>query len=783
MGIINVEGLGQVQIQGDTPTENELNAISEEIKTLPKSDVQVQKATDDFLSGPKMARLVLEVGLGIGATFLSGGAALPLLATTRAGMLARPFLMQLGKSSLASGGGSGTGALISQTFDPTDDAVKDVVRAATTGALAEGVGGPITIKGLQFVKKALGPKGVPGVTKMYAGSDEAERVLTQQAEKKKGLVKLLPGAEDAEKTLATQAEKILANPNQYTPDVIEAARKSTNPMLTLGVKADNRFIDIAENITEKSLFGVSKLAAKKEGARQLATASVDDFAKQYTTVDNKTDLGLLFNQTLTKSQELFDQAAGTYYSKVDDLLKSQGVATRPIIDLTPMKGELNKLLKEVPLGRTQKATRDLINDNLDQIKKMGGKATFTQANNLRSDILALGRSLTARDSAKFKFAQKTIADQITKALRTEAVPDAVKEAAATANAFYREGLETFNDKIMGNILKKNPDDIFRMIVARGDKPYTIRTTMDTMNKLTKLKNADGKALLTTDEVGTLKTSLKGHFLGEMLSKARTQSQQYGSFFDANKLNKFIGDNQGTLKELFDGSLGGAGKKATGELGELSKAIDALSFAQGKLSREGGLPGGVFIQLSQASAAGTVFFYGDSTPGAVGILLGPAVISRMLLNPRFNKTLIEGFGSPTLPKAGFKTRALFNRMVAEGLIDKETFDGFEKEMQKVERGEQSGEMFVPKTNRAKTLDLTTPVAPGNLEEVAPEQLTQQPAGQPIPSTPQQQIAPAPTRLPPMPAAPTSAAPATQDRGTQYQGLFPMDPTGQAIARRG
>ena len=92
------------------------------------------------------------------------------------------------------------------------------------------------------------------------------------------------------------------------------------------------------------------------------------------------------------------------------------------------------------------------------------------------------------------------------------------------------------------------------------------------------------------------------------------------------------------------------------------------------------------------------------------------------------------------------------------------------------------MFVPKTNRAKTLDLTTPVAPGNLEEVAPEQLTQQPASQPISETPQQQIAPAPTSLPPMPAAPTSAAPITQDRGSQYQGLFPMDPTGQAIARR-
>ena len=48
MGIINVEGLGAIQIQGDQPTEQELQAISEQVRDLPKPDDQVNQETDTF---------------------------------------------------------------------------------------------------------------------------------------------------------------------------------------------------------------------------------------------------------------------------------------------------------------------------------------------------------------------------------------------------------------------------------------------------------------------------------------------------------------------------------------------------------------------------------------------------------------------------------------------------------------------------------------------------------------------------------------------------------------
>lgn len=785
MGVINVEGLGAIEIKGDQPTQEELQVISEQVRDLPKSDSFAAQETDNFLSSPSFGRIVLEVGLGVAGSLLTGGAALPALAA-RASMLSRPFLMQLAKSSLGSGVGSGTGAGISQTFDPTDNAVQDIVRATTTGILAEGVGGPITIKAFQGISKALGKSGIAGRTKMYAGSDEVEKILSDQAQKNKGFVKVIPGGRKAEQTLLDKADDIISNPSRYSPALVEEATKLRQPVITLGLKGDSRTFDIMENIAENSIFGGKAVKATKERAKQIGEAAVNDMASKFTRVNDKTDLGILFNKTISNSQKMFDDSANIFYKNVDDALAKEGVKDSKIIDLEPMRGELAKLLEQTPLRKMQAGTRGLIEDNLEYINSLAKvdkdavttyKASFEEANKLRSDILRLGRDLTAKDAATFKNAQRVAAQQITKALQQETIPESVKKAAETANAFYRKGTAEFNDQIIGGIMKKNPDDIFQMIVRGGDKPFTIRKTKEVLQRLQKLKGPDGKSILKEGEAENLQASLKGHFLSEMLRSGRTAESQYGSYLSANKMNTYLAKNKNVFEELFQGNAAKAGKSATGEIKQVEDVLNALSFAQGKLSREGGLPGGVAVQLLQAGAAGQILFMGEPRAESVGILLSPYIMGKLLLNKGFNKLLIDGITAPNISKARPVMDKLVNRMVAEGLIDRETANGYKEEVKKVESGESKGGIYVPKKNRAQSLDSTVPVAQGNFEEVAPTQATEQAP------TPQQQIAPAPTRLPPMPAAPTSAAPATQDRGTQYQGLFPMDPTGQAIARRG
>jgi hypothetical protein len=704
MGLINVEGIGPIEIKGDAPDEQESQAIGEIVKNTPKSEQQTVTETDGFLGSPSFKRLLLEAGLAIGGTVLSGGLALPATAA-RVGFLARPFLMQLAKSSFGSAAGSGTGAAVAQTFDPKDDVVKEVVRASIEGAVAEGIGGPLTIKGAQYVSKLLGPK-----------------------------INLIKGAEEAEQTLKNQIEKIKTSPGRYSDEILKAADKA---ILTPGIVAENRFIDIAENIAENSILGSGSLLTAKEATKKVASSAMDNFTADLIKTADKTDLGLLFKANITNSQDLFDGAVRGYYKTVENNLAKSGLKNSAIVDIKPLQNNLKNILKELPGRKTYKGTVDLIQDYAQGPSKI----TFGKANQLRSDILALGRDLSAKDNNKFKFVQGQIAKEITKAIDNTSVGKigAVKDSLKAANKFYAEGLATFNDDILGNILQKNPDDIFNAIVSRSDKPYTVNKTLESIQKLTQMKNVAGKPLLDELAAKNLKESLQGHLLKEMMDKSKGTIGQYENVLSASKLGSFMEKYKGTFAE----KTGLFSKKQIAELDELK---NLLSFSQGVISKEGRLPGGVFIQLSQAGAIGSLLTLNDPTTQfalAAPILLGPKAIGQMLINPKFNKFLREGLTAPSAPKARIAFGQLVGRLGAAGLIDEEELN---KSMTELQQRPQAPD--VTKLN----------LKPVNTQVTNPNQVLSQ-----------------------RPTAPVSPMAPQQNKGDKYQGLFPFDTRGQAIAR--
>ena len=72
--------------------------------------------------------------------------------------------------------GGGAGAIVSQTFDPKDNVVNEVVRGATEGAL----GGSLVIKGGQYVSKILGkPKAYAQL--LEGANEKAETALRMKA--------------------------------------------------------------------------------------------------------------------------------------------------------------------------------------------------------------------------------------------------------------------------------------------------------------------------------------------------------------------------------------------------------------------------------------------------------------------------------------------------------------------------------------------------------------------------------------------------------------------------
>ncbi len=157
MGKINVRGLGVVEIEGDKPTQQEADDIKKALTTLNVDGISNAVGDEEaqkYSEGSSFGRILTEVGGSILGSIAGGGFTLPGL-VRQVGMRSMPFIKALAKASAASGAGGGAGAVVAQTFDPKEDIVKEVVRAAGEGALGEAVGAPLAIKAAPIIGKII----------------------------------------------------------------------------------------------------------------------------------------------------------------------------------------------------------------------------------------------------------------------------------------------------------------------------------------------------------------------------------------------------------------------------------------------------------------------------------------------------------------------------------------------------------------------------------------------------------------------------------------------------
>ena len=636
MGIINIEGLGSIKIKGDTPSESEQKAIVEAMQNMPASDKEIDQKTDSFLSSPSFGRLALEVGLGIGGSLVSGGAALP-VTLARWGMLARPFLIKLAKSAGGSAVGSGVGAIAAQPIDPKDDVVKEVIRAAGEGLVGEAVGAPLTIKAFQKVAQLVRPK-----------------------------IKLLEAAEKGEEVLQAQIKKISnAKPGEYSPELVEASKKA---MFTPGVAADSNFIDIMENITEKSLFGAGELVSTKEAAKAVTKSALDDFVAPLVKNADETATGQLFIDAIQNNKKHFFTQAKANYEALNKSLESLGKSE--VVDITSYNKALRNFANSLPKGgvNTPNALKLITNNTYDV-----NKITFKEANDLRSEVLALGRSITETDNKQYKLAQRLIADELTKSIDKAAVPASLKKQYDITQKFYKDGINNYNDKIIEKIMAKtDPKDAYRAIVSTSDKPATIANAQNALIKIF------GK---NSPEYTRLNNSLKGEVLQGLLDKSVVDDAQYGGRIVADKMESYMKKFKGTFNQLFNER----------EIAQLDKITNAIAVANGRIAKTGGLPGGVFIQLKQAGAFGNLIQFGGAglaagaglPVAAVSILAGPKLIGKLLTSPKFNQYLIEGYTAQNATKAGVAFRQIVGRAITDGDITKDEGESVIRQSKQIE----------------------------------------------------------------------------------------------------
>ena len=188
--------------------------------------------------------------------------------------------------------------------------------------------------------------------------------------------------------------------------------------------------------------------------------------------------------------------------------------------------------------------------------------------------------------------------------------------------------------------------------------------------------------MTTQQVTQMKDSLKGQLMMNIYNKALkpTGSQYGGKFVDASSFSNSLDEYEPVIKQLFKGK----------ELDELRALDNQLKFAYGELSRLGGLPGGVFIQLKQAGAATSLLqlgavggvaggLLGPIDAPTVAILLGPAVMAKFLLRPQSKQRIylvkkqLRNLSSEDPNKAMAASIVAFRQsvggMLNDGIIDK------------------------------------------------------------------------------------------------------------------
>ena len=776
MGKINVQGLGVIQIEGDKPNTEEIENIKTALVGIGSEQITeawLNKETDSVLDGVSWGRIELEVAGAIGGSILTGGLALPAMAL-RISMLSRPFLMALARASAGSGAGSALGAVGAETFDPSENVMKEIARAAGEGALAEAVGAPLFIKGGKVISKILGkPR---KFASELVGAVEAEKTLTNKANeilygkiKSKELSNLtLAEQQVVLKTLKVSDDSIreYMKKQKVGSEQFETVRDAAIEMqkgLTPAIKTKNQAINIMETIFSKSLLGGGAFAKRYRSMKQIGDRVAHDIVQEMTDgsiVGGKEQLGNLFYNTFTRGEELFRTASDDLYKRVDVLLGKNKF--RPLLNVMGKDGldevvkTLNKNINLSGLGgnpNIQYGARlaNIMTDAVEGTSK--GSLSYAQLAAMRSELAGQKQMLkmTAPKFANdFNAVLKKMDDMLSPDnLVKSKIDPAAGEALGVAKKFYEEGKDVFQRGTVMAILNKGAKEtadmgsIFHRLV-QGNKTGLLKKVIADIDQLPIITKGGGPLLpeggrlygkaVTQAEAVSLKESLRGHFLSDMLEQSKVggvEAIQFGEYISAQNFTKRLHANRETLDLLYPGA-------SKTRLDTLKKA---LGYAQGEISDVKGIPGGVLIQMKQAGAAGQVLqlapalmaggagalaVTGNLLPAAA-ILIAPKYLGKAMLDPKFQQIVFKsqyqaaGKGTLTPSKAHVFMRQAIGRLLTLGVIDDEQAKMANLQIDKrTQMLAQRSELNTPLPNVAKS---DFPIIEGGMSQNA----SMQPAG--------------------------------------------------------
>lgn len=416
-------------------------------------------------------------------------------------------------------------------------------------------------------------------------------------------------------------------------------------------------VDIAQQVTESSLFGGGKIRKAREVAETQAERDLDDFVGTFIAQGGREGVGELAETAATNSRQIWKERVSAAYAPVDAIAGAR-VQSGAIVE------RANDVLRKAKLGVRNKESIAFIEDIISRLGKPASEVgtgvfdaagnevkrtvpadfslSFEEAGEILSDLLSVTRSATDPVANARQVAAKRLAPVFDEAMETaaESLPNASAKALwRNARKLQREGAEVHNTKLMRSLARQEPETFFQTSV-RALRPGTIRNVRTAIN----------------DPV--VWNQIQGQWMLDLLSAAKKVGSEIPQGGTAiSKIDKF---GEEALKELIPDK----GQRST-----FRRLAKTLEIAQAPVGQN--IPGSVFIQLTQAGslvagaqqAATGNLSVGESL-GIGAILIGPVVAANLLVNPKFARWATLGSGAKPGSKRFAESLAGVSALVAQ-----------------------------------------------------------------------------------------------------------------------
>ncbi len=456
----------------------------------------------------------------------------------------------------------------------------------------------------------------------------------------------------AAKVAAPFAEKV-------TPAVKSVAEKFSSKVggrMLPGQMAESEALKTAESVAQSGIGagGIMERFLKKQAGDvdALGKAVVDEFAPAI--VEGEAAVGSLLLDTIKKGGKAHSQAATKLFEQLDAMaggtvtsMKAGGPVAGTLVDLGPAKKVASEIAgKFRRIGDVGKS--DSAGSILSKFENIGQGVSFMDAHALRSQLAADSRELAKKgESAAKAITDKlvtTIDDQMEAAAKD--VGGDVYNFWRKANAFVKEGKESFNNSLLANLINRNkqtPSSLGEELFRSGnlEEVITAQRAIHTASRATKGA---------IDEKATWDTISQGYY------KALIEDVSKSGTLDAKILTTKLNSpkTRRTLEAAFS-------KEQYGAIKDFAEVARRTQDNPGRSMVVKIVQSGIVVGATTA-ALNTEF---QKTSAGVGVVfgLGPIGIAWALTNPRTAKWLTTGLSMPS----GSKMAAgLISRLMGEAI---------------------------------------------------------------------------------------------------------------------